>query len=278
MATTYHPMPQSTPPTAGATVPPQAGVTIIQPTPAVQKPKKKEKYARQLYGFGIAEIILGALCLLLAVAAILLLSTSYYSMYSVVFTYMSQGIWCGIFPIISGILGIVAKKKPTNCMYNANMAMTIVSAVMLALLFSLSILAMIMSSGGVLACHIIISIISFVCLIITIVHSAYCCAGVCNDPHSYQGQVIYPAQGQQFVQLANGQYMLVHGQPTIVGQPLVSVSNVGMPIQQPAMYPSTSVMTGSVQPLLQEPTKQPGGPGDEFHQPGTSGPLPNYQP
>ena len=145
----------------------------------------RDRNKKTLRGLGIAEASLGGFSILLAIAANYI--ASFWSFFfNRTFTYTSQGIWCGVFMIIIGILGISVKKNPSKCMYVANMTMAIVVACISFTGFVLSGFAAGTSyfSTNLIIIHSIITIICLAVMIITIVHSAFCCSGVCYRSNS----------------------------------------------------------------------------------------------
>nr|XP_039254359.1 uncharacterized protein LOC120331348 [Styela clava] len=250
----------------GQNLPTQQGV--------IDPEKKRSKYKDILYRLGMTELLFGVLFIASCIASLGFAigvtnqgyaSYSYYSSFGIV--YASPGIWCGIFPIISGILGICARKNTSTCMYGSNMIMAIFTAIFMGILFSISLpAAIIVTHPAIITFQILNTLGSFAILIVSIVHSAYCCAGVCCVPPTHSTRAYYTAQpvGQQYVQLANGQYMLVPNQQipgqaySVVGQP--TAMPMPMPPQQSGFtQPGVSVpqySSPAVQQPYAEPTKQ----------------------
>merc|ERR1712018_670567 len=77
---------------------------------------------KAVMGMSIAMIIAGALS---AILQMVLIFGPYYG-----FTAIAQGIWCGVFFIITGGLGMAAANKPSDCSIITLMVLSIISAVM----------------------------------------------------------------------------------------------------------------------------------------------------
>jgi len=86
----------------------------------------------QSRGLGITQIIVGALCIVLNVLAIVFESIP---------SIIGFGIWGGILVIIAGSFGITAAKHRTRCHVIASMVLSIISAALTIGLFIVSILA-----------------------------------------------------------------------------------------------------------------------------------------
>lgn len=169
--------------------------------------KSREKYRTKLYGLGITECVLGGLCVILAI------TTLSVEMHPIViglenlFTYTAQGIWDGFFIILTGILGICAKGNPSLLIYNVNMALSIITAVFSSaavVLSSFACLSSLSSGISLFVLHASISLFLFASLVILIVHSGFCCAGVCRT-HDSGGTVVYITQAPEPSQVAGHQ-------------------------------------------------------------------------
>nr|XP_039274207.1 uncharacterized protein LOC120348146 [Styela clava] len=221
----------------GGTASPQQSQVTLPPQQATNtstpQTKLREKYKLVLYRFGVTEIVLGVLSVVLCIVTLIIASTKktyvyhstwnnrtydYRIRYSV--TYASHGIWCGGVVIASGILGFKARGKPSVCFYNANMAVSIVASCFMATLCIMSAICAgdtypRKGNGGIIAVDSIMAVIGFAGMNICIIHSAYCCAGVCCRKKP-QGVVVYAAHPaypqQQMVQLANGQFIMIPAQ------------------------------------------------------------------
>lgn len=189
-----------------------------------------------LYRLGITEIIIGGLCIILTIVPLSITSSeleNYWNRYygygryriNTSFTWISSGIWAGIFCIITGILGVRIRGNHSKGNYIANMIMAIITANITISAAVLSGIAAGLSyfSGTLIAMQVIISLLNIAAMIINIIHASFCCGGVCytGDVSTAQ-QVIYvpaqptmayPTQQPQYVQGPNGQLMLVANQP-----------------------------------------------------------------
>lgn len=218
-----------------------AGNVYVQPV-LVQHPvqtdgqaARREMNKSTIYKLGVTEIILGIVFIVSCVVSIVLASGfAGYRYIGVIL--VSPGIWCGIFPIISGILGVMAQRNPSKCIFVANMIMAIFTSLFMAILFSLSIVSALVVSGyfGIILFQVLNCIGSFALFIVAIVHSSYCCSGICCDAFPQQARIpashTIPA-GQQFIQLPNGQFALVQNQP-LVPQTYAAPQNMA-PVWQP---------------------------------------------
>lgn len=240
-----------------------------QPTMSQGQSKPRIKYKNVLFKLGIVEVILGSLSVLLCIATLAIARAkrtySYYDSWEGRTLYYSidyvinnggQGIWGGIVLIITGVLGIKAKKHPSGCMYVANMVMTIATAHSSAVMSILSgicagLVEPMEYAIAYVVLHGIIALIGLIGMIICILHSAYCCAGVCCRKRRYQGVVMYAPQTvvpqQQMVQLANGQYMMVPSASVPQAYPQFQVAG-------PSFHPSGHVPAQQVPP--QQMTKE----------------------
>lgn len=216
----------------------------------------KVKHPMKLYTFGMIEIILGGISCLLCIVSIILtvLDTSNYHGKEVCFTFISQGLWCGAFLIVTGVLGVTAKKKPTAQMLTINMATSIISSILMGVFFILSVLAGITSSNAnVTAMHFVMAVLSVGGLTISVLHSAFCCAGG-SYPSMYNGQAIFKGNNsQKIVGTANVQFLMVQGH--FIGQPATSPIKV-QSIQESVLQPAASAASG--RPAQIEPTRQTG--------------------
>nr|XP_039273488.1 uncharacterized protein LOC120347536 [Styela clava] len=263
------------------TVPPQSIVLQPQMQPA-SCANPREKYKNVLFNLGITEVILGSLSVILCIATLVIARTkttyrdydfdderSYYWRIRYDLNDLGQGIWCGAAIIAPGVLGIKARKHSSVCMYVANMVVAIVASFFMATLCIISsICAGIVEpkefAVGYIVLHSIIAVIGFIGMVICIVHSSFCCAGVCCIKKPYQGVVMYtsqPAYSQpQMVQLANGQYMMVsvnvpQNYPALQ-MPGPSYYNANQMPQQTegvSLYPPTQPMTKEQEAQLNPP-------------------------
>lgn len=241
----------------------------VLPTNVDPRPKHK----KVLVGLGIAECVLGVISIVLAIAVIGIASdklnqynhemryvyfrrssSSYFRRY--VLPYSSQGIWGGIFKIVTGILGIRVKYTSSRCMYIANMTMAIITAL---ISFSGTVLsgiaaAILFYKEEFIALYATLSVISFAAMVITIIHSAFCCSGVCCRSDSVPTQHVgyYPQQHvvqpqPQYVQGPNGQLFMVVNQP-VIPQPNYQTSTFQQTSQSPATISAVTVATSTPTP------------------------------
>ncbi|XP_077975865.1 uncharacterized protein LOC120340911 isoform X2 [Styela clava] len=202
---------------------------------------RRERNKFTLYKLGITEIVAGIIFIFVCIIS-MAVSPYYSGRYITGLFFVSPGIWCGIFPIISGILGVLSRKNPTQCLFIANMVMAIFTAIFMAILFSLSVISALIVGGYffLAALQAINCVGSFAILVIAIIHSAYCCSGsCCYSPSQQLSSGTNYAHDQQFIQLPNGQYALVQNQPFVNNQPALHAAPTWQP-QVGIMQPSTS--------------------------------------
>lgn len=270
-------------------------VTVTPSQPRGRTPR--ERYRLTIYKLGVTEVVLGVSCALIWAVSIIMAvvaqqrscpgygrrSTLYRSscyQYRFYVTYISSGIWCGVFLIISGSLGVCMRRKPSACMYTANMTMSIISSVMMGLMIIFSSIAAASYEAyrysAIKIPHIALVVIGLTAMVICIVHSAYCCAGTCCGQKGNYGTVMYTAPPQQYVQLPNGQFMLVQAQPMlqqsypVMINPHAAVQHTQVfgastsGLSQPTgVYPAAGVPYASI-------PSQPGGAHGSVPQPGTA--------
>lgn len=150
---------------------------------------------------GITEIVFGVMILVAGIAAIVLTpktdllrnGNSGAILRSQLYPYMNTGpgIWCGIFVIITGILGVLIRADTSSkIMYIVNMVSAIVAALLsiaCMILAGVAIVAVLLAVGVVAAAmHAITIILAFVTMIITMIHACACCEGACRDPAQQQ--------------------------------------------------------------------------------------------
>nr|XP_039274211.1 uncharacterized protein LOC120348150 [Styela clava] len=228
----------------GGTASPQQGQVTSPPqhatTTSTPRKKFRAKYKLVLYQLGVTEIVLGVLSVILFIFTLIIASTKTTYVYhdndlgrtygpkiDYSITFASHGIWCGAVVIASGMLGFEASRKPSACLYNANMIVSIVASCFMAMLWILSVICAgdtypREDNEGIIAVHCILAAIGFAGMIICILHSSYYRAGVCCRKKS-QCVVLkatYPAYPQQqMVQLANGQFIMIPAQEYVPGTP-----------------------------------------------------------
>nr|XP_039274200.1 uncharacterized protein LOC120348140 isoform X1 [Styela clava]XP_039274201.1 uncharacterized protein LOC120348140 isoform X2 [Styela clava] len=230
---------------------------------ATGKLKPRKKYKNVLFYLGTVEIILAVLCAIFCVVTLILAvrnsSYLYQNFYNdQYYTYritngtnaVGHGIWCGAVLLVSGILGIKTKHHTSPCMYRANMTFSILAAIFMLILIVLSIVSIVTVyprsySYIVMPFHVILAILGFIGMIISIIHAALCCAGICCRKKPRQINVAYTTQQGQMVQLANGQYvMMPQGCQTsgamCYAPTTVPVQAGGAPTMQ---YPQTPIPT-----------------------------------
>lgn len=98
-------------------------------------------------------------------------------------SYMSQGIWCGVFAVITGILGIFVNYKTSKAVFFVNFVMATMTATAVcggvvfsgfAASFSES------CSSELVVLNLSVALLCFSTVIITIAHAYYSCRGICS--------------------------------------------------------------------------------------------------
>jgi len=95
----------------------------------VDNEKKQTSFPKKIaIALSIVQIILGIASFLAQIVIIILLST-YDSHYEYEYVGgIGEGIYCGVFFIIAGGLGILASRKPTTCCISAFMTLSIIAS------------------------------------------------------------------------------------------------------------------------------------------------------
>lgn len=203
---------------------PVAQSTTTSALPSIPAIKARDRHKNALFRMGITECVMGGLSLVFAIATISMDLTGTGSPHALfnsvaLFTYISPGLWCGIFILVTGILGVRAKKNPSGCVYSANMALSIVTAIFTAIGVWVSIVATTSSSDvpRLVTLHALITVMIGGGFIISIVHSAFCCARLCGK-RNHPGTVVYitqPPNQQQIGGIPYVQYVVPGGAPSM---------------------------------------------------------------
>merc|ERR1712241_957435 len=125
---TMDPLPGNVP-----SAPAQQPIVVIVQAPATGSTTsdadhfKKFFPKRAVMSMSLTMIVAGVLSVILQITLIALPSERYYYNY---FARIGQGIWCGVFYIVAGGLGVSAAKKPNNCSIISLMVFSILAACM----------------------------------------------------------------------------------------------------------------------------------------------------
>lgn len=197
----------------------------------------KHKHKNTIHGMGIAEVVMGSVSVLLSIIVLSIARNEAYNFkrshgldYLPYYesNYIAEGIWGGIFIIVTGVLGIFVKRKPTKGLYIVNMVMAIITANVSGVVVVISsINAIVVNSSVLLVLHAMISIICFAVFILTIIHAAFCCGGICCKSHSDDTYHLLHdpqhtevgTQQPQYVRGPNGQLLMIVEQPVTNGEP-----------------------------------------------------------
>lgn len=186
-----------------------------QPVTTVHIPDydaKRKRYKDRLSSLGVAEMVIGVICLVFGIANISVIvglgHGDYYRNYFNLLL-ISPSIWCTVPLFVSGALGVCSTKNPSVCMFNANLGAAIVSSFAALILFVFSLISAILVSIIILqAFHSILTAASFILFIVCIVHASHCCAAICCIPWNQPPPAMYfPAQVDGNVQLVNNQFV-----------------------------------------------------------------------
>nr|XP_009858078.1 uncharacterized protein LOC100184277 isoform X2 [Ciona intestinalis] len=234
-----------------ATIPPTTTVIVSQPsTGVVQQSPAVKQYKNIVLGLSITETIIGSISIVIGIVLSSYGGRSYssgYSFYGYGGGYyaspVGEGIWCGIWILVAGCLGIAAtRKRATSCMINCHMGFAITASVFAAGQTAGSgILASLMRSSFYSGFSILLSILGFIAFIICIVSASYCCplhtaavgrpsccgSGCCDEvPMQHQvgtqQQVMYmqPSQNQVMQYATQPQVIMQNPGQQFVGAPL----------------------------------------------------------
>merc|ERR1712038_815254 len=105
-----------------------------------------------------------------------------------------EGIYCGIFFIIAGILGVVASRKSTTCNISAFLVLSIIASLFAATQFIFSVINTIMVIHADLTLTLVFLVLALTALtegVVAIVCSALCCGACCCGAGPRSGQVLY---------------------------------------------------------------------------------------
>lgn len=179
--------------------PPIHQIYPFMPPPQVNDRLDKNKSV--LFYLGAIEIVLGALSCLLGLLSIIAVLSYRYAF----FTYIAHGIWCGVPLVICGVMGVSLYSNPSRAMYNANIALSIITANFMILLVIFSSLSAVIDGhySDVIIYHAINAVVGFSGLVVLIVHSAYSCAGVCCTGEYSVPVAFFPPEGTVPMQFIN---------------------------------------------------------------------------
>jgi len=177
--------------TRGSCLPQNSGqqpvIVVVQAPPTNKQQCDEERYQKLLpkktiIGLSVFMVVAGVLSIIIQIAAIITGVTPSYNWRrwaSVAF--IGQGIWCGLFFVINGGLGIAVTKKPSKCKIIALMVFSILSAVMSYphLYLDATTIALSIPDLTLVALYSINAIFALAAGIISIVISGYTCRAVC---------------------------------------------------------------------------------------------------
>ncbi|XP_067929398.1 membrane-spanning 4-domains subfamily A member 4A-like isoform X2 [Watersipora subatra] len=244
----------------------QFGVTIVTQNPQESFYKLKPIALSQLKGLSITQIVVGALCLPFAFS---LLPVEAESNYSSKLSFTGYGIWCGVYFVLAGGIGLGAVKHNTKPWINATMILNIFSsAIFFPVLISM---ASIVVGGNTFssyckryssacpseetstALNCVLLLFSVAELMIAIWIAVLCCEAICNcclpvRPNhqvqyaapvlqTQQQYAVYPGTvSTQHVNLSGYQVTTEHQTPTATTLMLPQAGYIAQSQQPPAYY------------------------------------------
>lgn len=153
---------------------------------------RRYQYPTVFFGFGGTEVIIGVFSVLLGIIVTIQSATvkdnrtsrydGVYCSGARFFSFVCQGIWGGLLLVATGALGIRLSKQPSRGMYIANMTLTIITPITMSVVVIMSAIGAASStrcSQAIVGLHATIAVACFVAMVITIVHAAFSCNGVC---------------------------------------------------------------------------------------------------
>ncbi|XP_067931013.1 uncharacterized protein [Watersipora subatra] len=171
----------------------QSGVTIVTQNPQESLYKLKPTTLSQLKRLSITQIVVGGLCLLLGISILVVEAESRYSSE---LSFTGYGIWCGVYFVLAGGIGLGAVKHNTYSWIMATMILNIISsAIFFPALISMASIVIggkkftsyckqyssacpIEKAAIVLSCGLLL--FSVAELVITIWSAVLCCEAVCS--------------------------------------------------------------------------------------------------
>jgi len=208
--------------------------------------KQEKQFAKKTSkNLAILQMVLGAVSIFCQIGIIIerhvendeyYNQNSYYRRYYSYHIITGEGIYCGIFFIIAGILGVVASRKSTTCNISAFLVLSIIASLFAATQFIFSVINTIIVFHADLILtlvYIVLAISALAAGVVAIVCSALCCGACCcsgDGPRS--DQVLYlPGAGVSGTAMVVNQGRLVTANVQAVnsGVPVAAEANVGLP-------------------------------------------------
>lgn len=235
--------------------------------------RNEQRINAKLFAFGIVEIVLGIGSAILSIVVLCELSSKksyltsyYYSDTTRTLNEMATGIWCGAVLFTTGICGMLAKRnRRMGCkgigLYDINVSMSSVSSALQAAQLMISVFAAATTHNCTVLqiLHGMIAFVGFFGMIIAVWHMACCQSVSCcrSEQRPKRPAAVYTAhpavQPQQYVQLANGQVVMLQMQPLLQGYhpvnnavPVMAMPNAS---HQFVYMPAPPAMTGLVPPM-----------------------------
>ena len=177
----------------GTTMQSQAAVVFSLPAKQITGSNSSLMYKKSVVrGLAITEIVLGSMCIALGA---IIPAMSVTDRYVVTF---GEGIWCGIWIVVAGALGIPsARIHSSRCLNYCHLAFSIVGASFAGVLFIIGVILTLVSYWSwALWCYILLDIIAFASLCLLIASASYTCCliGCCIQSVGINNAIIYPHQ------------------------------------------------------------------------------------
>jgi len=189
-----------------------------------------------------------------AIIQITLIGIPYERYYYSHFAHVGQGIWCGIFFLVTGGLGLAAAQRPSNCTIITLMVFSILSACMTIPHMTLDGIGAGYSSnyrwndGTALGLYCFLFILGLKAGIVSIVISSYTCRAVCCRKVKANGTVMYNPAGLQHTALPLGNMADLTKVVATAQNQVNAVQQQQQPEQEPPAYNSVAQMCNAYSP------------------------------
>jgi len=190
----------------------------------MDKDNRKNTFAmKTAKGLSVTQITLGVISILCQGILIFLYQT-YNELYDNI-AGIGEGIYCGVFFLIAGCLGLLSSRKPSTCNISAFMTLSIIASVFGAaqiIIASFNLIGVRFhgyygpADDVQVAKVVLFSIMILAGLvegIIAIISSAVCCRGSCCTGGPASGQVVYLSQGPAAQSAPQGQVVYLSRGP-----------------------------------------------------------------
>ncbi|XP_070543455.1 uncharacterized protein [Ptychodera flava] len=156
--------------------------TSQQLQPTIRNDTRPGFANRTITGLSLCQLLLGGIAVALGIVAIVIKCVS---------SELGCGIWCGVFFMVSGLIGLISASKKTNGLIITFMVLSVVSASLFAPVLLSASVAMISQEeygnddylyyDACLAVESLLGLTAVAEAVIAIIASAFCCRAVCCD-------------------------------------------------------------------------------------------------